>query len=391
MNLLHKTSSLAAVAGVVFGLAFSWSETAATAASPQAPVADLKLPPGFSIEVWIDEVPNARTLALGDKGTLFVGSREAGKLYALTDTDGDGRPDRRIVLAEGLNRPTGLAFRNGDLFVAEIDKLWKLPGIESKLAQPPKPVTIRADLPDKTHHGWRFIDFGPDGKLYLAIGAPCNVCKPEAFTAGGDKLEFASITRMDPDGRNWEVVARGVRNSVGFGWHPKTRQLWFTENGRDMLGDDTPSCELNKVSRTGEDFGFPYCHAGTVSDPDFGKDRSCSAATAPVALLGPHVAPLGLEFYTGTQFPAEYRGDVFVALHGSWNRSQKNGYRVQRVHLDGDRVVSQEPFVEGWLQVQNGNESVSGRPADVLQAPDGSLLISDDLGGRIWRVRYTGK
>ena len=384
MNLLHKTYSLAAIAGVILGWASSWTETAA---AQKVSASELKLPPGFSIEVWADDVPNARTMALGDKGTLFVGSREAGKLYALSDTNGDGKPDRKKLLAEGLNRPTGIAFHNGDLYVAEIDKLWKLPGIESKLDQPPKPVTIRADLPDKTHHGWRFIDFGPDGKLYLAIGAPCNVCKIESFTAGKDKLEFASITRMDADGRNWEVVARGVRNSVGFGWHPKTQQLWFTDNGRDMLGDDTPSCELNKLSKVGEDFGFPYCHAGTVSDPDFGGLGSCSAATAPAALLGPHVAPLGLAFYTGTQFPAEYRGDVFVALHGSWNRSQKNGYRVQRVHLDGDRVVSQEPFVEGWLQ----SETASGRPADVLQAPDGSLLISDDLGNRIWRVRYTGK
>lgn len=358
--------------------------------SPKAeiqPVPQLKVPAGFSIEVWVDGVANARAMALGDKGTLFVGSRGAGKVYALRDTDGDGRPDKVTVLAEGLNMPSGIAFHDGALYVAEIQRIWKLPAIEQHLDAPPKPVVVRDDLPDKTHHGWRFIDFGPDGKLYLAIGAPCNVCALETFVRDGRELQFGSITRMDADGRNWEVVARGVRNSVGFGWHPQTKQLWFTENGRDMLGDDTPSCELNVLDQPGQDFGFPYCHAGSIADPEFGKAGSCSAAQAPAALLGPHVAPLGLAFYTGGQFPKEYRGNLFVAEHGSWNRSSKVGYRVQRLRIEGGKVVGQEPFVEGWLQ----GETASGRPADVLQLPDGSLLISDDGAGRIWRVRYTGR
>lgn len=362
-------------------VSLSGSVKAETSAVPA-----LKLPPGFSIEVWAGDVPNARAMALGDKGTLFVASRSAGKVYALRDRNGDGKPDKVAVLAEGLNMPSGVAFHDGSLYVAEIQKIWKLPAIEQHLDAPPKPLKVRDDLPDKSHHGWRFIAFGPDGKLYVAIGAPCNVCELDTFTRDGKSLQFGSITRMDADGRNWEVVARGVRNSVGFDWDPATKKLWFGENGRDMLGDDTPDCELNVLDKPGEDFGFPYCHAGTVTDPEFGKLGSCAAAKAPAALLGPHVAPLGLRFYTGTMFPPDYHGNVFVALHGSWNRSQKNGYRVQRLRVEGGKVVAQEPFVEGWLQGQD----VSGRPADVLQLPDGSLLISDDQAGKIWRVTYKG-
>jgi glucose/arabinose dehydrogenase len=358
-------------------------ESGSLAAEMQALPA-LKLPPGFRIELWADGVGNARAMALGDRGTLFVGSRGAGKVYALRDTDGDGRPDKLTVLADNLNMPSGIAFHDGDLYVAEIQRIWKLPAIEHHLDSPPKPVSVRDYLPDKSHHGWRFIDFGPDGKLYLAIGAPCNVCEPETFLRDGKTLSFGSITRMDADGRNWQTVARGVRNSVGFAWQPGSGKLWFTENGRDMLGDDTPSCELNVLDKPGEDFGFPYCHAGTIADPDFGKLGSCAAAKPPAALLGPHVAPLGMTFYTGSQFPEEYRGDVFVAEHGSWNRSEKIGYHVQRLRVDKGKVVGQQPFVEGWLQ----DGKVSGRPADVLQLPDGSLLISDDDAGRIWRVSY---
>lgn len=345
----------------------------------------LTLPPGFKAEVWVDGVDNARAMAYGDKGTLFVGSRKAGKVYALSDTNGDGRPDRVRVIAEGLNMPSGIAFRDGDLYVAEVQRIFKLVGIESRLDAPPSPTRVRDDLPTETHHGWRFIDFGPDGKLYVAIGAPCNVCQLARFERDGRTLSYGSITRMDADGRNWEVVADGVRNSVGFTWHPQTQKLWFTDNGRDMLGDDTPSCELNVLDRSGEDFGFPYCHAGSVADPEFGAQGRCSSAKAPAALLGPHVAPLGLAFYTGTQFPAEYRGNLFIAEHGSWNRSEKIGYRIQRVRIDASgQVIDQQPFAEGWL----AGSQVSGRPADVLVAPDGALLVADDLGGRIWRIRY---
>jgi len=367
---------LAAMAGLL-PLGASCAATDATS--------DLRLPPGFHIEVWADQVPNARTLVRGDKGTVFVSSMREGKVYALQDTDGDGRPDKTHVLAKELRSPNGIAFRDGALYVAEIQRIVKYPGIESSLANPPQPVTVRDDLPTEGHHGWRYIAFGPDGKLYVAIGAPCNVCKVDSFVRDGNTLEYASITRMDPDGSNWELVARGVRNSVGFTWHPQTGQLWFTENGRDMLGDDLPSCELNKLSKVGEHFGFPYCHAGDIADPDFGKDRKCGEFTAPVEKLGAHVAPLGIRFYTGSMFPPEYRNQPLIAEHGSWNRSEKSGYKVERVKLDASgNGLGQTPFIEGWLK----NEEVSGRPADLLVMPDGALLVSDDLGGRIYRISY---
>lgn len=369
---------LAAVAVVVA------AGLAPTAAAPR-PVPALRVPPGFSIEVWAEGLPDARTLVRGDQGTVFVGTRREGAIYALADRDGDGRPEARWQLAQGLDLPTGLAFRHGDLYVAEVGRIWKWPGIESRLDAPPARVLLRDDLPTSSHHGWRFIDFGPDGRLYVAIGAPCNVCRPERFGPG---IETATITRMDADGRHWEVVARGVRNSVGFDWHPVTRQLWFTDNGRDWLGDESPDCELNRVTRAGEDFGFPYCHAGRVVDPEFAGPggRGCADATPPVARLGAHVAPLGIAFLTDARLPEDYRGDLVVALHGSWNRSRKNGYRVDRLDLDGDRVLAQWPLVDGWLD----GETARGRPADVLAMPDGSLLISDDLGGRLWRLRYRG-
>lgn len=220
--------------------------------------------------------------------------------------------------------------------------------------------------------------FGPDDKLYVAIGAPCNTCDR-------DQEDFATIQRMNPDGSNREVVARGVRNSVGFTWHPVTHELWFTDNGRDLLGDDVPPCELNRLSRVGENFGFPFCHAGTITDPEFGKLGRCADVTPPVQALGPHVAPLGLRFYTGNQFPAEYRHQAFIAEHGSWNRSKKIGYRITLVKLDGNRAVSYTPFVSGWLKPDG---TVTGRPVDLLQLPDGSLLVSDDKAGAIYRITY---
>lgn len=345
----------------------------------------VRLPPGFKIEVYADGLDNARSLVRGERGTLFVSTRGEGKVYALVDADGDGRAERRHTLAEGLNMPNGLAFRDGALYVAEIHRIWKWEGIESRLEQPPAPVMVRSDLPDKTHHGWRYIAFGPDGKLYLALGAPCNVCEATVFERDGRRLETASITRMDADGRNWELVARGVRNSVGFDWDEQGR-LWFSDNGRDWLGDDSPSCELNRVDTLNAHYGFPYCHAGSVSDPEFGKKGACKDFVAPQVALGPHVAPLGVEVYRGSQFPAEYRGDLLVAEHGSWNRSRKIGYRLKRVDIEDGRVQGQSVFAEGWLQ----GESVSGRPVDLLTLPDGSLLVSDDSADRLYRISYAG-
>lgn len=338
------------------------------------PIELLSLPPGFSIEVLTDRVPNARALAFGDEGTLFVGSRNLGNVYAV-QYRGRDKPRVRTILKE-LDRPTGIAFRDGALYVAEVSRLWRYPGIEANLKRLPEPELI-AELPDERSHGWRYIAFGPDGKLYVPIGAPCNVC---------DEDGFGVITRMNPDGSDREIVARGVRNTVGFTWHPETGALVFTDNGRDYLGNDAPLCELNMLTEPGQHFGFPFCHSGTIVDPEFGHLGSCDNAVPPWRNLGPHVAPLGVKFYTAGQFPADYRGDVYIAEHGSWNRDDPIGYRITRVRVDGDQALSYEPFVSGWLQ----GEQAWGRPVDILLEPDGSMLVSDDHAGAIYRIRYSG-
>lgn len=336
---------------------------------------DIELPSGFSIEEYAD-VPNARSLALGDDGTLFVSNRKGQSVYAVV-ADADGST-RTIELADNMNAPNGIAFYDGDLYVAEIDRVTRFVDIESQLDSVPEAELLDIELPSERHHGWRYIGFGPDNKLYISIGAPCNVC---------DKTGYAEIVRMNPDGSNRETYASGIRNSVGFTWHPESGELWFTDNGRDMLGDDVPSCELNHATEAGQHFGFPYCHAGEISDPEFGKGRDCTDYTAPARKLGPHVAPLGVKFYTGSMFPADYQGQIFIAEHGSWNRSKKIGYRITLVRLEGGSPVSYEPFATGWLQGQ----SVSGRPVDLIVLVDGSLLVSDDLSGKIYRISYSDR
>jgi glucose/arabinose dehydrogenase len=340
------------------------------------PLDTIKLPPGFRIDLYAHPAPGARSMALGAGGTLFVGSRDEGNVYAVVDGDKDGRADEVLTLARGLRMPNGVAVRDGALYVAEISRVLRYDGIEGRLKSPPAPVVVKGDLPTERHHGWKFIAFGPDGLLYVPIGAPCNICDR------GDP--FATITRMKPDGTGFEIVARGVRNTVGFDWHPRTGELWFTDNGRDMMGDDVPADELNRVARAGQHFGYPHCHGGDVPDPDFGRDRPCSEFVAPTRELGPHVAAIGMRFYTGSMFPEEYRGQVFIAEHGSWNRSRKVGYRVMLVRLHGDRAVSYEPFAQGWLR----GEKEWGRPADVLVMPDGALLVSDDAAGAVYRISY---
>lgn len=339
----------------------------------------LRLPAGFEAEV-LAEVPRARSMALGDDGTLFVGTRSGGTVYAVRDALGDS--PEVLTLATGLKIPNGVAFRAGDLYVAEPTRILRFADVEQRLGRPQEPEVVVADLPYKNAaHAWKYIAFGPDGKLYVPFGAPCNVCEVES--------DFATIQRMNPDGTEREVYATGVRNSVGFTWHPETDELWFTDNGRDMMGDELPACELNRAPRPGLAFGFPYCHAGSVADPGFGELGTCEDAVPPVQKLGPHVAPLGVKFYTGTQFPEEYRGQVFIAEHGSWNRSAeagRTGYRVTLVRLDGDRATGYEPFIEGFLD----GDSVRGRPVDLLVAPDGSLLVSDDHRGAVYRVRWRG-
>ena len=343
------------------------------------PLEKISLPDGFRIDVFA-KVNNARSLCVSPAGTVFVGNRSGDKVYAVRDTDGDGVGETVNVIAENLSMPCGVAYRDGSLYVAEVSRILRFDSIDNQLDKPPVPVTVYDKFPSESHHGWKFIAFGPDGKLYVPVGAPCNVCEREEEI-------YASISRMNPDGSGLEIVARGVRNSVGFDWHPSTGKLWFTDNGRDRMGDDMPADELNRLSETGRHFGFPYCHQGDTLDPEFGKGRSCDEFEPPALKFGAHTAALGMRFYRGTAFPEEYRGQIFVAQHGSWNRSKKSGYRIMAVREEAGQVKKNEVFAEGWLQ----NEKAWGRPADVLEMPDGSLLISDDFGGLIYRIRYTGK
>ena len=347
-----------------------------SSALSQAPAVldQIVLPDGFSIEVWSEDVPNARSLALGSNGTVFVSTRKDGRVYALTPQE-SGMPVVTTI-AKGLKVPKGVAFHEGALYVAEMERIIRFPEIESRLDDVPEPDVVFDSLPDRSHHGWRYIAFDPEGRLHISIGAPCNVCEEPGF---------GNISRLNAEGTGLDVVADGVRNSVGFTWHPESGQLWFTDNGRDMLGDDLPPGELNRVNVDGLHYGFPYCHAGEIPDPDFGDDRQCSEFVAPAQKLGSHVAPLGVKFYSGAMFPDEYRGNAFIAEHGSWNRSQKIGYRVSMVRFEDGHPVGYETFAEGWLQ----GDDVSGRPVDLIVLEDGSMLVSDDKEGRIYRISYT--
>src|SRR2546426_5884293 len=301
----------------------------------------IKLPSGFKINVYATGVRNAREMTLGSNGTLFVGSREAGNVYAVTGRDKDNRSTEVIKIAEGLNMPSGVTFRDGSLYVAEISRVIRYDGIESRLKNPPKPVVVNDKFPTDRHHGWKFIAFGPDGMLYVPVGAPCNICRPDE--------RHGVIERMNPDGSGLEVFAKGIRNSVGFDWHPVTKELWFTDNGRDEMGDKLPPDELNYAPRPGMNFGFPDCLAGTIPGPKFNQEP-CNKFTPPAINLGPHVAGIGMRFYTGTMFPPEYRNQILIAEHGSWNRSVPIGYPVTPVRLETNKAVKNEPFAERWLQ-----------------------------------------
>jgi len=351
------------------------------ASSPaQTVAASIRVPEGFEITVFADNVPGARSLEWTPNGTLFVGTRQAGLVYALRDDDFNGVADGVLTIAQGLNSPNGVAFVDGSLYVAEINRILRYDNIEDNLFNPPAPVVVNDSFPTEQHHGWKFIRLGPDGKLYIPVGAPCNVCETV-------DPRYGSIMRMNLDGSDLELYVVGVRNTVGFDWHPETNELWFTDNGTDNLGDTLPPDELNRVSQQGLHFGFPYCHGGSVLDPQFGVGRICDDYTAPVQPLGARVAALGMRFYTGEQFPPEYDNQVFIAEHGSWGPAVPVGYRISLVNLDENgNATSYSTFADGWLDIQ-GN--IIGRPVDIEQLPDGSLLVSDDAAGAIYRIRYT--
>lgn len=375
----YKISSVApiclwvAIAGFFFGCNSSQKNT-------QKALQQLQLPDGFSAEIFAADVPNARQLALGANGIVYAGSREAGNVYAVLDENGDYIADSVYTIDEGLQLPSGVAYRNGSLYVGAVNKILRYDNIDENVQNPPEPVLVTDNFPEDKHHGWKFIAFGPDDKLYVPVGAPCNICNPE------DDI-YASITRINPDGTGREIIAHGVRNSVGFDWHPETGDLWFTDNGRDWMGDNRPRCELNHLSKAGQHFGYPYKHGSDIWDPEFGDagKNMNREFRAPAQELGPHVAPLGMIFYTGDMFPEAYQNQILIAEHGSWNRSEKIGYRITKVTLENGKATSYEPFIDGWLQ---DNEAVWGRPVDLLQLPDGSVLISDDEGGIIYRITY---
>lgn len=338
----------------------------------------LQLPAGFSISIYADNLPNARSLTLGDKGVIYVGTRQQGSVYAVKDADGDGYAEKSYIIAKGLSMPNGVAYKDGNLYVAESNRIIRFDNINKQLASPPKPQVIYDQFPSDKHHGWKYLAFGKDNRLYTSVGAPCNSCLPE-------KDIYSTLVRLNPDGSNFEILARGIRNSVGFDWHPVSYQLYFTDNGRDHLGDDLPADELNKWTQKGQHFGYPYCHAGDILETDLADNKKCTQFTPPEWKFKAHIAPLGLRFYTGDQFPKQYKNQLFVAQHGSWNRSSPHGYRIALVEFENNTAVAETVFISGWL---TKDDKVLGRPTDILQMPDGSLLIADDNLGVIYRVVY---
>jgi len=360
---------------VYCGLCLLWPQV--TMAQDTLPLHLIRLPSGFSIQVYANDIPGARSLTRSPSGTLFVGTRRNGTVYAVVERNGDFRADKVYRLADNLNMPNGVAFRKGDLYVAEVHRVIKFEDIEQHLERPGAPVVVNDTFPKKKWHGWKFIRFGPDNLLYVPVGAPCNVCDES-------DPRFASIMRMRPDGSRLEIFARGVRNTVGFDWHPDTRELWFTDNGRDWMGDDRPPDELNHAPQKGLHFGFPYLHGSDILDPYFAETKDLSPFIRPVQELGPHVAALGMRFYTGSMFPDRYRKVIFIAEHGSWNRSRPIGYRITMIRLQNNRSASYEVFAQGWLQ----GEIAWGRPVDLEVLPDGSMLVSDDRAGAIYRITY---
>ena len=353
----------------------------ATPYTGNLPLEKLRLPEGYGIDVFAESLENARSIAYAGDGLVFVSTREEDHIYAVQDTNGDMRADRTWVIGEGFNSPNGIALMGEDLYLATINQILRYPNIRQRLDNPGEPELVYGGYPTDQHHGWKFISFGPDGKLYIPVGAPCNICDR-------DEDGYSNITRLDVKAANPEpeIYARGVRNSVGFTWHPESRELWFTDNGRDMLGDDIPPCELNRVPASAQNphFGYPFCHGGTISDPEFGDKRACSEFIAPAQNLGPHTAPLGMEFVTAEGWD-NWKGQAFIAEHGSWNRTVPIGYRITRVPVSADHSAGTgyEVLIDGWLDPDG---TAWGRPGDLEFLPDGSMLISDDMAGVLYRV-----
>lgn len=338
----------------------------------------LQLPVGFTISIYAENVPNARTLAISESGIVYVGTRQQGDVYALEDFDKDGFAEKRYILASDLNMPNGVAYKDGSLYVAEVNRIIRFDHIDPPLNTAPEAVAIYTQLPSDQHHGWKYLRFGKDNRLYTTVGAPCNICLSE-------KEIYASLIRLNRDGSGFEIIARGVRNSVGFDWQPETNQLFFTENGADYLGDDLPPDELNKWTQKGQHFGYPFCHAGNILDLELAGEKQCQQFIAPEWKFKAHIAPLGMKFYTGQQFPPSFQNQLLVAQHGSWNRSKPQGYQIALVQFKQGKAVSEQVFISGWL---TEDDKVLGRPTDILQMPDGSILIADDTLGVIYHVEY---
>jgi glucose/arabinose dehydrogenase len=343
-----------------------------------AQLQQIKLPDGFRISIFADDVPGARSMALAENGVVFVGSQK-GNVYAVQDSNGDGKADMRYQIASGLYLPNGVAYQAGTLYVAEVNRIIRFENIVQQLQNPPEAQVVYDQFPDKKHHGWKYLRFGPDQRLYTAVGAPCNICDPQ-------KTIFTSLVRLNTDGSGMEIIARGIRNTVGFDWQPATNHLYFSDNGRDHLGDDVPPDELNKWNRKGSHYGYPYCHGGDILDPELGNGKACDEFIAPEWKFKAHMAALGLRFYRGKQFPSAYHQQLFVAQHGSWNRSEPHGYRVAVIKFKQHKAASEQVFAEGWLR---DNGEVWGRPVDILEMPDGSLLVSDDHANVIYKIETT--
>jgi len=344
------------------------------------PVDKIKLPAGFKAEVWSSGHPGGRTMVMGDKGTLFMGTRLIGRVYALTEKDGK----REVkTLLSGLTQPNGLAFKDGSLYVFAINKVFRYDNIESKLDNPGDPVelTEKYNLPDTVHHNWKYVDFGPDGKMYVQVGSNCNICEVNPGTHG-------QIRRYNADGSGMEIVARGVRNTVGFDWHPVSKELYFTDNGRDWAGNSGPEDELNRIAKgnEGANFGFPYCHAMGIPDPDIKRPNPCAGVTLPIATTGPHAGGLGIKFYTGKMFPAQYQNQAFIARRGSWNREQKFGYDVALARIQPNGTAKIEPFMTGLLDT--AKNEFYGRPTYIYMMKDGSMLVSDEQNGAVYRISH---